>query len=472
MYKSPSAEPVSNFGTGQHYHKYRLQQKTTLRLEGSAAYENMFYAINSKETVRNYRHGLMRYMQFLGVDDIDNLLLDSDKPVIIETKIMSFLRALRDDPKYNRVTFSTRQAYLYGILSFYKHNDIALRTERIASNLGGGLRRVHRDRGYTADEIRRMLEFTDVRTRALVLFLASTGCRIGAVPDLKLKHFKKINEYNLYQITVYENTNDQYETFCTSEARDAIDQYLAYRQQHGEKLTPNSPFMRNRFNIEQVQPSKVGRHIHPLKVKGVSELIHLILERSGILKEQQAKREHDLSEEGLQDQQQAGLHQGTVRHEVKMAHGFRKFYNLALINANVKNVTKEMLIGHKSSLKLDLNYYRPSDNELLQEYLKAVDLLTINNEKRLENEVTILKQKENEIEELKLAYKRDVETISAEMEAIRAMVTNESASSKRISEKTMMQGKAIANMEARMRNIEIPFPEISEEQGRELLKSE
>jgi hypothetical protein len=42
-------------------------------------------------------------------------------------------------------------------------------------------------------------------------------------------------------------------------------------------------------------------------------------------------------------------------------------------------------MGH--SIQLDGNYYRLSHDEMLQEYLKAVDLLAINKENNLEARV-------------------------------------------------------------------------------------
>ena len=47
---------------------------------------------------------------------------------------------------------------------------------------------------------------------------------------------------------------------------------------------------------------------------------------------------------------------------------------------------------------MDENYYRPGQDEILQEYLKAVDLLTINEENRLKREVFELKQKADRFE--------------------------------------------------------------------------
>jgi hypothetical protein len=52
----------------------------------------------------------------------------------------------------------------------------------------------------------------------IILILSSTGCRIGALPSLTLGNLTKIPAYNLYKITFYEGTNNEYYTFCTREA--------------------------------------------------------------------------------------------------------------------------------------------------------------------------------------------------------------------------------------------------------------
>jgi hypothetical protein len=58
------------------------------------------------------------------------------------------------------------------------------------------------------------------------LLIASTGIRIGAVHPLRLRSLSKVDSYGLYEITIYENTNEEYITFCTPEAARAIDCYL------------------------------------------------------------------------------------------------------------------------------------------------------------------------------------------------------------------------------------------------------
>lgn len=64
---------------------------------------------------------------------------------------------------------------------------------------------------------------------------------------------------------------------------------------------------------------------------------------------------------------------GKVKKEIPMAHGFRKFFNTALMNSDVHPSFKKLLMGH--SVQLDEVYYdknsEKSQAKLLEEYTKA-----------------------------------------------------------------------------------------------------
>jgi integrase len=47
---------------------------------------------------------------------------------------------------------------------------------------------VSRDRAYTDKEIKTLVDSADLRMKLILLLMASSGMRIGAIPDLKLKH--------------------------------------------------------------------------------------------------------------------------------------------------------------------------------------------------------------------------------------------------------------------------------------------
>jgi len=53
---------------------------------------------------------------------------------------------------------------------------------------------------------------------------------------------------------------------------------------------------------------------------------------------------------------------------------------------------KETLMRHKSSLGLDVHYYRRTDQKLLTEYLKVINALTVNEEFRLSKQVKELNE--------------------------------------------------------------------------------
>ena len=74
------------------------------------------------------------------------------------------------------------------------------------------------NRGYTTEEISKMLEVSDERARAIILILASTGIRIRAIIDLKLEYLLKNADFGLYQVSVYSDSKQQYLTFTTPEA--------------------------------------------------------------------------------------------------------------------------------------------------------------------------------------------------------------------------------------------------------------
>jgi integrase len=367
-------------------------------------------------------------MQYYGLQDIDQLLLASpatndnnnnnnkETLVMIEDKIINWLVTLRET-----ITYHTRHTYMSAILSFYEINDIILRRKRIDKFLGQESTRNTKDRAYTFEEIRKMLEHADIRSRALVLLLLSSGMRIGAVADLRLRHLTKILEpYNLYKITVYENAREEYTTYSSPECAAAIDAYIAYRQEKGEKITPDAPLIRESFDklIKDTSSNDeffgtTKKAPEPLATRSIGSILSNLLVAAGIVKiRSRAEREQEQlqqnkirgSKKQYQQQQYHNSSNGSERKAVHRAHGFRKFFNTNLVRAKVNFTIKEKLLGH--SIGLDDNYLRLNDEEVLQEYLKAVDLLTINNEHRLKRKVVELTQKQDDIDLMKAEQRR------------------------------------------------------------------
>lgn len=264
-------------------------------------------------------------------------------------------------------------------------NDVALNKKRIKMFIGQSTKKIT-DRAYSDTEISRILNVSDMRMKTIVLLMASAGLRIGGLPQLRLRNLEKID--NIYKITVYEGSSEEYITFCTPECRTFIDSYLEYRKQNGEKLNKDSFLIRDQFDItdlEQIRNKSKG-----LTVGSLECILGMVLLKAGL-----RSVDHTCK---------------WIRKEVPRAHGFRKFFTTQIIDSDVNPEIREMLLGHK--IGLTGCYYRPTEDKMYNEYLKAIDLLTINEENKLKRELEQKIQIEkSQIESLKAdfdAFKKEV----------------------------------------------------------------
>jgi integrase len=229
--------------------------KNALVLEGDA-YNNFINGVRSKSSQKFYLVGLKKFMTYNHIQKASDMLLWDQW--LIEAKIISWLVNMRDKESLSYITI---QSYLSAVMTFYKMNDIEPRRHKINCYLPEE-RKLNDDRACTHDEIHLLLQFCDQRMNALVLMLASSGMRIGAVPDLKIKHLTKIQKYNLYKIKVYAGyPKCEHFTFTTPETANSLDAYFDYRQRYGEKINPDSPVIREQFDITDIlsvkQPKKL-----------------------------------------------------------------------------------------------------------------------------------------------------------------------------------------------------------------------
>jgi hypothetical protein len=85
------------------------------------------------------------------------------------------------------------------------------------------------------------------------------------------------------------------------------------------------------------------------------------------------------------------LAEGERRHEWKTTHGFRKFFETHAMSV-MKPLNVALLISHDTGITE--SYWRPTEKEVLADYLKAVELLTINDStkttSKLQKQVTQL----------------------------------------------------------------------------------
>ena len=91
------------------------------------------------------------------------------------------------------------------------------------------------------------------------------------------------------------------------------------------------------------------------------------------------------------------LDPGKKRHPFQALHSLRKWFKTRCEMSGMKPINVEKLMNH--SCGISDNYYRITPSELLEDYLKAVDLLTIDGDKSvLHKQVLELKEKSKDSE--------------------------------------------------------------------------
>lgn len=78
-----------------------------------------------------------------------------------------------------------------------------------------------------------------------------------------------------------------------------------------------------------------------------------------------------------------------MRKDVAFAQGFRKHVISTFIEARLNHEIREFIVDHDT--RLYENYFRPTEQKVLEEYLKAEPYLTIDPSMRLIQENQILK---------------------------------------------------------------------------------
>jgi len=344
---SPQSKPSSVFTTVNNVLISQSKPNLALAISDSPILQEYLNFLRSDDTKQCYAYSIKR------IGDPDSLLqLAKNEPKQIEQLLIKFILKERDRASPTNVIIPITA--IKGFLSYY---DVLLNWGKITAALPRG-KHIANDRAPTRKEIRLALEFSDARMRMVILILSSSGIRVGAFTDLKLKHLVNL-ENGCARLKIDAGVQEEYWALISPEARESIELYLEMRRQIGEKLTPESPLVRDKWNYDRrpfaLDPAKAT----PVHSDTIANIIGTIWKRAGVVQEEKGNF--------------------GSRKEFKRAHGFRKFFRTHASRV-MRPDDVEVLMGHQ------LNYYKPPIEYLEEEYGKAVSVLTISEVEEVKRE--------------------------------------------------------------------------------------
>jgi hypothetical protein len=187
--------------------------------------------------------------------------------------------------------------------------------------------------------------------------MASSGIRIGAWDYLQWGHIRPIEKNGKIvaaKMIVYSGEDEEYFTFMSSSAWHELKKWMEYRQSSGEWISDSSWVMRDLWDTRVAQGRGFATIPKKLSSLGVKRLMERAIWAQGLRKK---------------------LDPGKKRHPYQANHSLRKWFKTRCEMAGMKPINIEKLMNH--SIGISDSYYRATENELLEDYLKSADNLAI-----------------------------------------------------------------------------------------------
>jgi len=355
-------------------------------------YDNFLESMRSSETRRMYVRNLKQFLNLIPNNIFEEYLGESPKSRETEelaasftniakkdinaTKqiIKSYVKEINKEVEEGKISPNTVKNRIKPIKALLSANEIDVSWTMINKMFPREVR--SDDRAYTKEEIQNMLEHcTDVIDKLIILMFSSAGFRLEAWDYFCWKDVVFFeDEKEIHKgaaLRVYRGDPEEYWTFITPEACKIL---LLYKEEW------KSRFLKYPNDDDPLIASTRFDRPERLHHKGVRARVDKIVTKIG-----------------LRDQ----LKKGQRRYEVKLDHGFRKYFNTMMRRAKVDYLDKEDMMGHKVGLEKHYERYQEEDFERFPEYQKAIPFLTISDEERIRFENEKLKEEKSEIHTLK-----------------------------------------------------------------------
>jgi integrase len=285
----------------------------------------------SKSTRKVYRAAIRDYAKKLNITELDKYVKDS--PNVTED-IRRYLTLLDGRPS------KTVSTYTGAIKVFLQDKGVKVPDGawvkiRRRGFMPKRIRATTRDKKPTKPQIKRLLNYVDVKGKALILFLASSGARIGETLQLKEEDFNLEADPPSVHIRgeIIKGGVGERTTYFSYEARDAIKDWVSIKNGMGKR--DGSTYKDDR--------------VFPFVVSTANDLFNRACDKAGI---------------GTRDKR--------TGRRVYHLHSLRKFFRTKIgLDLDVTH----SLMGH--SEYLDQSYLRQEQEEIAKAYLEAMPNVSI-----------------------------------------------------------------------------------------------
>lgn len=318
-------------------------------------------SLKSESSRKKYAYLVKLFRDYYKIKDFDGIVKieKNELQKMVETYVIHIKKTINPN---------TVPTYVNPIKTFLEVNDIDLNWRKIKRLFPSKVKRSGSS-AYQTEDIKTMIDVTpQIRNKALIHFLASTGVRVGAITELRIKHLRDMPQ-GCKMVLIYEGSTEEYSTFLTPEASKALDLYLDERKKNGEVMTQDSVLFRERYQLAQAKPKALS-----------TEAIQGVIGRT-------------MSNSSLRGQKKNG------RYSEQLVHGFRKRFNTVLkLNNQVNDNAVEKMMGHKKGL--DGSYLQITPEQLFEEFRKGIVDLTISDDARDKLKISVLESEKSELEKI------------------------------------------------------------------------
>ena len=215
-------------------------------------------------------------------------------------------------------------------------------------------------RALSVDDIKLILDHADVRMRAMILMLCSSGMRIGELEKLKIQdvdfssspthiHIRSITKDTEGRRQRASKTGKSRDTFISDEATTALRQWLAVKDSYVESgMQRNAGLIACGKSVPKVVDPNI---LFPFGRKTISKAFSVALKKAGLWNPDEFTNVNGIT-----------------------LHSFRSFFR-SQMGLAVPGDVCEILIGHSN--RLNRAYVRLPLDQLRDKYIEGMDMVTV-----------------------------------------------------------------------------------------------